>query len=141
VSKENALDYVAGYTIVNDVTSRDLQRRTIQWLQGKTVDGSAPMGPYLITKDEVEDPYSLNIELRVNGELRQKTNTANFVFNVHDLVEFLSGFMTLEPGDVVCTGTPGGVGFAMDPPVFLQDGDVVRIDIDRLGTLENRVRR
>ncbi|WP_276352171.1 fumarylacetoacetate hydrolase family protein [Cohnella caldifontis] len=141
VSKADALDYVAGYTIVNDVTSRDLQRRTIQWLQGKTVDGSAPMGPYLVTKDEIEDPYRLNVELRVNGELRQKTNTANFVFNVHDLVEFLSGFMTLEPGDVVCTGTPGGVGVAMDPPVFLQDGDVVRIDIDRLGTLENRVRR
>lgn len=139
VSEEEALDYVAGYTIVNDVTSRDLQRRTIQWLQGKTVDGSAPMGPWLVTKDEIPDPYRLNVELQVNGELRQKSNTSNLVFNVHYLVAFLSGIMTLEPGDVICTGTPGGVGVAMNPPVFLKDGDVVSICIDEVGKLENRV--
>jgi acylpyruvate hydrolase len=141
VSRDNALDYVAGYTIVNDVTSRDLQRRTIQWLQGKTVDGSAPMGPWLVTKEDLPDPYGCKMELRVNGELRQQTNTANLVFNVHALVEFLSHIMTLEPGDVICTGTPGGVGFAMNPQVFLQDGDVVRIDLEGIGTLENRVRK
>lgn len=141
VSKDEALDYVAGYTIVNDITARDLQRRTLQWLQGKTVDGSAPMGPWLVTKEDLPDPYGLAVELRVNGELRQSTNTANLVFNVHTLVGFLSQIMTLEPGDVVCTGTPGGVGFAMNPQLFLQDGDVVRIDIEGIGTLENRVKK
>jgi acylpyruvate hydrolase len=139
VTRAEALDYVAGYTIANDVTSRDLQRRTLQWLQGKTVDGSLPLGPWLVTKEDLPDPYGLNMELRVNGELRQKTNTGNFVFNVHDLVEFLSQIMTLEPGDLVLTGTPGGVGFAMNPQVFLQRGDTVRIDIDGIGTLENQV--
>jgi len=139
VTRAEALDYVAGYTIANDVTSRDLQRRTLQWLQGKTVDGSLPLGPWLVTKEDLPDPYGLNMELRVNGELRQKTNTGNFVFNVHDLVEFLSQIMTLEPGDLVLTGTPGGVGFAMNPQVFLQRGDTVLIDIDGIGTLENQL--
>ncbi len=139
VYREHALDYVAGYTIVNDVTSRDLQRRTLQWLQGKTANGSAPMGPWLVTTEDIPDPYELSVQLQVNGDLRQKTNTANFVFNVHDLVEFLSGIMTLEPGDIVCTGTPGGVGAAMEPPVYLQPGDRVRIEIESIGVLENRV--
>jgi len=139
VRREDALAYVAGYTIANDVSCRDLQRRTIQWLQGKTVDGTLPTGPWLVTADEIPDPSGLGIELRVNGELRQKSNTANLVFDVPYLVEFLSGLMTLQPGDLVCTGTPGGVGAAMNPPVFLKPGDVVRIDIERIGTLENRV--
>ena len=139
VSEEEALDYVAGYTITNDVTYRDIQRRTLQWLQGKTVDGSAPMGPYLVTADELQDPAGLDVVLKVNGEVRQKTNTANLVFSVQKLVAFLSNLMTLEPGDVVLTGTPGGVGVAMDPPTFLKDGDVVTIQIDKLGTLENKV--
>jgi acylpyruvate hydrolase len=139
VSQEDALDYVAGYTIVNDVTYRDIQRRTIEWLQGKTVDGSAPMGPYLVTSDELQDPSGLEVVLTVNGEERQRSNTANLVFSVQYLVEFLSGLMTLEPGDVILTGTPGGVGVARDPQVFLKDGDVVKIDIDKIGTLENRV--
>lgn len=140
VKQDDALDYVAGYTIVNDVTARDLQRRTIQWLQGKTVDGSAPMGPWLVTKDEIPDPHVLEIALQVNGEERQRSNTKNLVFNVNRLVEFFSEIMTLEPGDVICSGTPGGVGFARDPQVFLQDGDVVKIEIDRIGTLENTVK-
>lgn len=139
VSQEDALDYVAGYTIVNDVTYRDIQRRTIEWLQGKTVDGSAPMGPYLVTSDELQDPSGLEVVLTVNGEERQRSNTANLVFSVQYLVEFLSGLMTLEPGDVILTGTPGGVGVARDPQVYLKDGDVVKIDIDKIGTLENRV--
>jgi acylpyruvate hydrolase len=141
VSQADALDYVAGYTIVNDVTYRDIQRRTLQWLQGKTVEGSAPMGPWLITTDELTDPSGLEVVLTVNGEERQHTNTANLVFSVQYLVEFLSNLMTLEPGDVILTGTPGGVGFARDPQVFLKDGDVVRIEIDKVGTLENKVSR
>lgn len=139
VSEEDALDYVAGYTITNDVTYRDIQRRTLQWLQGKSVDGSAPMGPYLVTADEIGDPSGLDMVLKVNGEVRQSTNTDDFVFNVPTLVSFLSGLMTLEPGDVVLTGTPGGVGVAMDPPTFLKDGDVVTIEVDKIGTLENKV--
>ena len=139
VSEEEALDYVAGYTITNDVTYRDIQRRTLQWLQGKTVDGSAPMGPYLVTADELTDSAGLDVVLKVNGEVRQKTNTANLVFSVQKLVAFLSNLMTLEPGDVVLTGTPGGVGVAMNPPQFLKDGDVVTIEIDQIGTLENKV--
>ncbi|MCQ6280505.1 fumarylacetoacetate hydrolase family protein [Bacillus sp. EB600] len=141
VSQEEALDYVAGYTIVNDVTYRDIQRRTIQWLQGKTVEGSAPMGPWLVTSDELTDPSGLEVVLAVNGEERQHTNTANLVFSVQYLVEFLSNLMTLEPGDVILTGTPGGVGTAMNPPTYLKDGDVVKIAIDKIGTLENKVKR
>lgn len=141
VSRAEALDYVAGYTIVNDVTYRDIQRRTLQWLQGKTVEGSAPMGPWLVTTDELTNPSGLEMVLTVNGEERQRTNTANLVFDVPYLVEFLSNLMTLEPGDVILTGTPGGVGFAMEPQVFLKDGDVVRIEIDKIGVLENKVKK
>ncbi|MEH7462316.1 fumarylacetoacetate hydrolase family protein [Bacillus thuringiensis] len=141
ISKAEALEYVAGYTIVNDVTYRDIQRRTIQWLQGKTVEGSAPMGPWLITSDELTDPSGLDIVLTVNGEKRQKSNTANLVFSVQYLVAFLSDLMTLEPGDVILTGTPGGVGVARNPQAFLKDGDIVRIEVDRVGVLENKVKQ
>ncbi|UGB31979.1 fumarylacetoacetate hydrolase family protein [Metabacillus sp. B2-18] len=141
VSQDEALKYVAGYTIVNDVTYRDLQRRTLQWLQGKAVDGSAPMGPWLVTADELADPSGLDIVLTVNGEERQRSNTANLVFSVPYLVEFLSNIMTLEPGDIILTGTPGGVGVARDPQVFLKDGDVVRIEVDQVGVLENKVKQ
>lgn len=139
VSEENALDYVAGYTIANDVTYRDIQRRTIQWLQGKSVDGSAPIGPWIVTADDLTDPSGLEISLSVNGEERQRSNTKNLVFTVPRLVEFLSNLMTLEPGDIVLTGTPGGVGVAREPQAFLKEGDVVRIEIDRIGVLENKV--
>jgi acylpyruvate hydrolase len=141
VSQADALDYVAGYTIVNDVTYRDLQRRTIEWLQGKTVDGSAPMGPWIVTSDELKDPSGLEVVLTVNGEVRQKSNTANLVFTVQYLVEFLSSLATLEPGDIILTGTPGGVGVAREPQVFLKDGDIVRIEIDKIGVLKNRVKQ
>lgn len=141
VTQADALQYVAGYTIVNDVTYRDIQRRTLQWLQGKTVEGSAPMGPWMVTADELQEPAGLEVELTVNGEQRQRSNTANLVFSVPYLVAFLSDLMTLEPGDVVLTGTPGGVGVARDPQVFLKDGDVVRIEIERIGALENKVAR
>ncbi len=139
VSREDALEYVAGYTIANDVTYRDIQRRTLQWLQGKTVEGSLPIGPWLVTRDELKDPSGLSVRLTVNGEERQKTNTANFVFDVQYMVEFLSNLMTLEPGDIILTGTPGGVGVARNPQVFLKDGDIVRVEIDKIGVLENKV--
>ncbi|WP_413376565.1 fumarylacetoacetate hydrolase family protein [Alkalihalobacillus sp. 1P02AB] len=139
VKEEDALEYVAGYTIANDVTYRDIQRRTLQWLQGKTVDGSAPMGPWLVTADEINNPSGLQMVLTVNGEERQRANTDNLVFSVQKLVEFLSNLMTLEPGDIILTGTPGGVGFAREPKVFLKDGDVVKIEIDQIGALENKV--
>ncbi|MDB4865853.1 MAG: 5-carboxymethyl-2-hydroxymuconate isomerase [Cohnella sp.] len=139
ITQADALNHVAGYTIVNDVSYRDLQRRTPQWLQGKTVEGSAPMGPWLVTGDELKDPSGLEVVLTVNGEERQRSNTKNLVFTVPYLVEFLSNLMTLEPGDVILTGTPGGVGVAREPQMFLKDGDVVRIEIDRIGVLENQV--
>lgn len=137
ISRAQALDYVAGYTVVNDITARDMQKRTIQWLQGKTLDRSLPMGPCLVTKDEIKDPHALDISLTVNGEVRQKSNTEQLLFKVEDLVEFLSGIMTLEPGDVVCTGTPGGVGEAQG--LFLKDGDVVRVEIGSIGAIETRI--
>lgn len=139
VKEEDALDYVAGYSIANDVTYRDIQRRTLEWLQGKSVDGSAPIGPWIVTSDELQDPSGLAVTLKVNGEVRQQTNTENLVFTVPKLVAFLSNLMTLKPGDIILTGTPGGVGVAMDPPRFLTEGDVVTIDIDQVGTLENKV--
>ncbi len=141
VSEEDALDYVAGYTITNDVTYRDIQRRTLQWLQGKTVDGTAPMGPYLITTDELPDASNLEVVLTVNGEERQRSNTKNLVFTVQKMVAFLSELMTLEPGDVVLTGTPGGVGVARDPQVFLKEDDVVRVEIEKIGHIENKVKK
>jgi len=140
VKRENALSYVAGYTAANDATYRDLQRRTIQWLQGKSVDGSCPLGPWLVTADEFGDPAGHEISLRVNGEERQRSNTSRLIFDVPYLVEFLSGLITLEPGDVVLTGTPDGVGFGMEPQQFLKDGDVVTVRIEGIGELQNRVR-
>jgi acylpyruvate hydrolase len=137
IRKEEALDYVAGYTVVNDITARDMQKRTIQWLQGKTLDKSLPMGPYLVTSDEIPDPQTLPISLTVNGELRQSSNTEQLLFTVQDLVAFLSDIMTLEPGDVICTGTPGGVGEAQGK--FLKAGDVVRAEIGGIGAIETRI--
>ncbi|WP_303802134.1 fumarylacetoacetate hydrolase family protein [Alicyclobacillus macrosporangiidus] len=137
VSQESALEYVAGYTIANDISARDLQKRTIQWLQGKTLDKSLPIGPYLVTKDEIPDPHNLDIRVTVNGQPRQKSNTSQLLFNVNQLVEFLSNLMTLEPGDIICTGTPGGVGEAQN--LFLDNGDVVRVEIEQIGFLETRI--
>ncbi|WP_067930124.1 fumarylacetoacetate hydrolase family protein [Alicyclobacillus kakegawensis] len=139
VPPEEALRYVGGYTIANDVSARDLQRRTIQWMQGKNLDGSLPLGPYLVTPDEVPNPHDLDVTLTVNGDVRQRANTGTLVFNVNFLVAYISQILTLEPGDVILTGTPGGVGDAMNPPQYLKDGDVVEITIDKLGTLTNRV--
>jgi 2-keto-4-pentenoate hydratase/2-oxohepta-3-ene-1,7-dioic acid hydratase in catechol pathway len=130
---------VAGYTIVNDVSARDFQRATSQWLMGKTFDTFAPMGPWITTADEILDPHKLDIRLTLNGELMQNSNTRELIFKIPELVAFLSSVVTLEPGDIVATGTPAGVGFARKPPRWLRPGDDVRITIDGLGELRNPV--
>ncbi|WP_404450932.1 fumarylacetoacetate hydrolase family protein [Virgibacillus necropolis] len=139
VNKQEALDYIAGYTIGNDISARDLQKRTAQWLQGKTLDRSTPVGPWVVTTEEVPDPSNLAIRSFVNGEERQNSNTSHLIFDVPFLIEFISGLITLKPGDIILTGTPNGVGFAMNPPQFLKDGDVVSLEIEKLGKLENKV--
>ncbi|MBM7540956.1 fumarylacetoacetate hydrolase family protein [Amphibacillus cookii] len=139
VREEEALDVVAGYTIANDISARDLQKRTPQWLQGKTLDRSTPIGPWLVTADEIEDPGNLMIQSVVNGERRQFSNTNQLIFNIPYLVAFISNLMTLEPGDIILTGTPDGVGFAQQPPAFLRAGDQVELTIEGIGTLTNTV--
>ena len=136
---DRAYEYVAGYTIVNDVSARDAQFADKQWIRGKSFDTFCPMGPYLLTADEVPDPHTLDIRCWVNGELRQDSNTRELVFKVHDLLAYISKTSTLMPGDVLCTGTPGGVGVFRDPQVFLKAGDLVEIEIEKLGRLSNRV--
>jgi len=132
-------DHVFGYTILNDVSARDYQMATSQWTMGKAFDTFAPMGPYLVTADEIADPHELDISLTLNGEVMQNSNTRNLIFRVPELVAFLSSVFTLEPGDVVSTGTPGGVGFARKPPVYLRPGDEVAIHVQGLGELRNPV--
>jgi 2-keto-4-pentenoate hydratase/2-oxohepta-3-ene-1,7-dioic acid hydratase in catechol pathway len=139
VPREGALEVIAGYTVVNDVSVRDWQRRTSQFTLGKSFDTHGPMGPWLVTADEVGDPHALEIRTWVDGELRQQSNTRHLIFDLPALVETLSTAFTLEPGDVVATGTPSGVGAAMDPPRFLEPGSTVRIEIERVGVLENPV--
>ena len=139
VDLANALDYVAGYTIVNDVSARDLQFSDGQWLRSKSFDTFAPMGPYLVTRETLRDGNGLNIELRLNGKTMQKSNTRNLIFKVPELVSYISRIMTLEVGDVIATGTPGGVGFGRNPQVFLKPGDVVDIEIEGIGLLTNSV--
>lgn len=139
VSADHALEYVAGYTMMNDVTARDLQRSERQWARAKGLDTFAPCGPWIVTPEEIGDPHTLGIQLRVNGELRQDSNTSDLIFKIPELIEFISQDLTLLPGDIISTGTPSGVGFARHPPVFLKGGDVVEILIDRIGVLRNRV--
>jgi 2-keto-4-pentenoate hydratase/2-oxohepta-3-ene-1,7-dioic acid hydratase in catechol pathway len=139
VPKEKAMSVIAGFTIVNDVSVRDWQFRSATTTMGKSWDTHCPMGPAIVTPDEVPDPHNLTLRTWVNDELRQDSNTQYLIFNCFDLVEHLSTAFTLEPGDVVPTGTPSGVGIGFDPKIWLKAGDVVRIAIDRLGELENRV--
>src|SRR5688572_3084695 len=139
VPVENALRYVAGYTIVHDVSARDLQFSEKQWLRGKSVDTFAPMGPYLVTRAALNDADGLAIGLRLNGRTMQQSNTRNLIFKVPALVSHISQTMTLEPGDVIATGTPAGVGYVRNPPVFLKPGDVVEIEIEGIGILRNSV--
>ncbi|SFL68175.1 2-keto-4-pentenoate hydratase/2-oxohepta-3-ene-1,7-dioic acid hydratase (catechol pathway) [Gracilibacillus orientalis] len=139
VAREEALEYVAGYTIGNDISARDLQKRTPQWLQGKSLDHTTPIGPWLVTPSELADPSNLAVKSYVNGELRQSSNTEHLIFDISDLISFISNLITLDPGDIILTGTPDGVGFAMNPPKLLQSGDIVTLEIDKIGTLENKV--
>ena len=139
VPKDHAKDVIAGYTIVNDVSVRDWQMRSATTTMGKSWDTHCPLGPCIVTADEIPDPHSLDLRTWVNGELRQESNTKHLIFNCFDIIEHLSTAFTLEPGDVIATGTPSGVVLGMNPRVWLQAGDVVRIAIEQLGEIENRV--
>jgi len=141
IAKADAMDHVFGYTILNDVTARDVQRRHGgQYFKGKGLDGSCPIGPVIVTADEISDPQALSIGLKVNGDQRQDGNTKDMIFDIPTLIASLSEGLTLEPGDLIATGTPSGVGYAMDPPQFLKDGDTVVCEIEGIGTLSNTVR-
>jgi len=139
VPRDRAHEVIAGYLVVNDVSVRDWQLRTPTMTMGKSFDTHGPMGPWLVTPDEIGDPHALQLRTWVNGELRQHSNTRHLIYDCFAQVEHLSTAFTLEPGDVVTTGTPAGVGGAMSPPRFLRAGDVVRIEIDKIGAIENRV--
>jgi 2-keto-4-pentenoate hydratase/2-oxohepta-3-ene-1,7-dioic acid hydratase in catechol pathway len=139
ISADEAPAHVFGYAVGNDVSMRDWQMKTPQWILGKSFDTHAPFGPAIVTADEIGDPHGLDITCSVNGEMRQSSNTRHLLFSVWDQIEELSRVMTLMPGDVIFTGTPGGVGMGMQPPVYLQPGDVVRCAISGLGAIENRV--
>jgi len=138
ISKEDAFAHVWGYTIINDMTARDLQKNHRQWFLGKSLDGFCPMGPWVVTADEF-DPQNASIKCWVNDELRQHANVNSLIFDIPALIECLSAGIELKPGDVISTGTPVGVGIGFSPPRFLQPGDVVRIAIDGIGTLENQI--
>ncbi|MFD0663249.1 fumarylacetoacetate hydrolase family protein [Thermocatellispora tengchongensis] len=139
VTAAEALDYVAGYTIVHDVSARDLQMRTSQWLAGKALDGFAPVGPWLVTPDEIPDPQRLRLRLQIGGTTYQDASTETMVHSVAEIISYLSRLMTLVPGDLIATGTPEGVGAVRTPPRYLKDGDVVEITIESIGTLSNPV--
>lgn len=139
IPESEALHYVGGYSILNDVSARDWQNRTSQWVIGKTCDTFCPFGPVLVTSDEIPDPQTLQIRTIISGQVFQTGNTADMIFSVAHLIADMSQVMTLEPGDIIATGTPPGVGFAQKPPRWLRPGDIVRIEIDRIGVLENPV--
>jgi 2-keto-4-pentenoate hydratase/2-oxohepta-3-ene-1,7-dioic acid hydratase in catechol pathway len=139
VSRDDAVDVIAGYLVVNDVSVRDWQLRVPTWTMGKSFDTHGPIGPWIVTSDEITDPHQLRLRTWVNDELRQESNTKELIFDCFTLVEHISTAFTLEPGDVIATGTPGGVGIGMKPPHLLVAGDVVRIEIEGIGQLENPV--
>jgi 2-keto-4-pentenoate hydratase/2-oxohepta-3-ene-1,7-dioic acid hydratase in catechol pathway len=139
VSTPDALSSVWGYTCVNDVSARDIQFADGQWVRGKSQDTFCPVGPAVVTAEEIEDPQSLEVSCRVNGELRQHASTADMIFGVAELIAYISRGITLEPGDLVATGTPAGVGMSMAPPCYLAAGDVVDVSVSGIGTLRNHV--
>jgi 2-keto-4-pentenoate hydratase/2-oxohepta-3-ene-1,7-dioic acid hydratase in catechol pathway len=139
IREEDALSHVFGYTVLNDVSARDLQSRHKQFFKGKSIDGYCPMGPWIVTADEIGDPQQLTVRLRVNGITKQDGNTNMMIFPIHTIIAILSKGMTLEPGDIIATGTPSGVGFARNPPEFLKAGDVMETEIEGIGTLRNVV--
>lgn len=130
---------VAGYAVSNDITARDLQKRELQWTRAKGADGFCPYGPWITTAEEIPDPHALGLRTWVNGELRQDSSTSKLIFKIPELISFISETCTLEPGDLILTGTPSGVGMGLDPPRFLGSGDVVRIEIERLGAIEHSI--
>ncbi len=140
IPRENAYDHVFGYTVVNDVSARDIQyAHGGQWFKGKALDACCPMGPVIVHKSEVPDPHNLGIWLRLNGQVMQDANTGDMTFNIPAVIEILSRGLTLEPGDIISTGTPPGVGFARDPKVFMRPGDVVEAEVEKIGVLRNTV--
>jgi 2-keto-4-pentenoate hydratase/2-oxohepta-3-ene-1,7-dioic acid hydratase in catechol pathway len=139
IAREAALDHVWGYTIINDITARDLQQRHRQWFLGKSMDTFCPMGPWIVTADELGDPATLDVKCWVNGELRQNANTRDLIFDIPTIIATISAGITLLPGDVIATGTPAGVGIGFKPPKFLRAGDRMKIVIERIGTLTNHV--
>jgi 2-keto-4-pentenoate hydratase/2-oxohepta-3-ene-1,7-dioic acid hydratase in catechol pathway len=141
IPEGNAAKYVFGYFVANDVSARDWQFHTPTFTMGKSFDTHGPIGPWIVTADEIADPHSLDLRSFVNGELRQQNNTSNMVANIWQQIAYLTTAFTLEPGDLIATGTPEGVGVAMDPPTFLQPGDIVRCEIESIGAIENRVAR
>jgi len=140
IPKDRAYGHVFGYTIANDVTARDLQRRHEQWFKGKSLDTSLPLGPWIVDAEEIGDPTTLELSLTVNGQERQRAKASMMIFDIPTIIASLSAGMTLEPGDIIATGTPSGVGYAMTPPQGLKDGDVVLARIDRIGELESPIR-
>jgi 2-keto-4-pentenoate hydratase/2-oxohepta-3-ene-1,7-dioic acid hydratase in catechol pathway len=140
IRREEALDYVFGYTVINDVSARDLQSNHQQFFKGKSLDGACPMGPVIVTADEVANPHALALTCRVNGVLKQESSTADFIFDIPAMIDWLSRGMTLLPGDIIATGTPSGVGFARVPPEFLKPGDVVECEVEGIGVLRNSLR-
>lgn len=139
VPKERAMDVIFGYTVVNDVSVRDWQRAAQTFQIGKSFDTHGPFGPWIVTKHEIDDPQNLDLKTLVNGEVRQDSNTSHMIYPIAEQIEHLTKAFTLEPGDLLVTGTPSGVGAAMDPPSFMKEGDVVRVEIERVGAIENRV--
>jgi 2-keto-4-pentenoate hydratase/2-oxohepta-3-ene-1,7-dioic acid hydratase in catechol pathway len=139
ISKANALQHVFGYTVINDVSARDLQQQHMQWFKGKSLDGFCPMGPYVVTADEFGDPQSKQLQLRVNGVTKQDASTSKMIFPVDVIIEWLSKGLTLEAGDIIATGTPEGVGMGRTPQEFLVDGDVLETEVEGIGTLRNRI--
>ncbi len=140
ISEESAYEYIAGYACYNDGTIRDWQIHTSQWGPGKNFDGTGAFGPWMITRDEIQDGEKLTIETRLNGEVLQKSNTDMLIFSIRELVAYISTFTTLKAGDVIVTGTPGGVGNKRDPQVFMKDGDIVEVEVSKIGILSNKVR-
>lgn len=139
IKEEEALDYVFGYMIINDITARDIQSRHKQYFLGKSLDGTCPMGPWIVHKSEIPNPNCLQIETKVNGEVRQNSSTELLIFPIEQVISIISRGMTLEPGDIIATGTPAGVGKGFNPPRFLKSGDEIEITVEKIGTLTNRI--
>ncbi len=139
ISPDNALEHILGYTVINDLSARDIQLNHKQYFLGKSIEGGCPIGPVIVTKDEIADPQNLKIACRVNGVTKQNSNTAYMLFNIAEIIATLSRAMSLEVGDIIATGTPSGVGFARNPPEYLHPGDVVECEVEKIGVLRNRI--